>query len=347
LFQLIRGQRRQGLKPSLLILSQGGCYARKTAELGVDVHELMQTSAFDWASGRRFVKVARDFDIIHFQTQSPILMRSAIKLGGVKLAYTHRGGVHQHSLKRRMMYRWTGRTLRTNFPLLSGNTSHAASVAARLFRIPQEKIHVTYNGIDFSLLQPDATPEAQWQALGGEPAPGSCVIGTCANLRNWKRIDLLIAAIGRLDDVPVRCLVIGDGQAKRALQRLAAELGLGDRIQFVGQQENVANYLQLLNLFVLPSNDGESFGNSVVEAIGLGIPTIVMNDCGGMREHFPDDLRTFPQNARDLANRIRQFAVDRDLANRFASRCQDYVLNKYTIDNMVAGYQRLYDQVPI
>ena len=345
LYQLIRGQVSSGIQPQLLVLTEGGFYAKKTADLGVNVHELHQRSAMDLQSGRRFEEIAGSFDVVHFQTQSPWLMRRAKRLANVTHTYTHRGGSHRHGLKRRLMYWCTGRILRNYFGQMSGNTQHAANVAAELFGIPRERFVVTYNGIDFDLLQPDRSATEQWKTIAASDKSDSFVIGTSANLRNWKRIDLLIRAVQKISDPLVHCLVIGDGQARKALEDLTKTLSVANQVTFVGVQENVANYLQLLDAFVLPSNDGESFGNSAVEAMGLGIPTVVMSDCGGMREHFPESLRDFPRNVDELTDRIVRISADREAATRSATICQEYVVQKYTIKNMVSGYQQLYERL--
>ncbi len=343
LYQLIRGQQQNSMQPALLILSQGGYYAEKTAALGVEVVELNQSGGFDASVKGRFSEIATDFDIVHFQTQSPVLMHSAVGLDHPELAYTHRGGQHSHGWKRRAMFWWTGRLLR-QFRYLSGNTWHAAQVAAKTFGINEKRFGVTYNGLDFSLFAAERSTSQVWQSIGGPPN-NQYVIATSANLRDWKRIDWLIEAIAQLKDrESVCCLVIGDGPAKQSLQALAVRRGVERQVRFVGQQKNVADWLQLADLFVLPSNAGESFGNSAVEAIGVGLPTIVMDDCGGMREHFPDGLRSFPQSIEQLADRIDALRAAPDEATSFARQCQQYVLDKYTIDNMVSGYQRLYEQ---
>lgn len=343
LYQLIRGQLQRGLEPALLILSKGGYYAEKTAELDVQVYELNQSSGFDTSVKQRFCDIALQYDIVHFQTQSPLLMHAASKLGKPNLAYTHRAGRHRQSWKRRVMLWVTGRTLR-RFQCLSGNTRHAARVAAHTFGVDEKRFGVTYNGLDFSLFAPDQSADQLWASLGGRP-DGKYVIGTSANLRDLKRIDLLLKSVAKLDSRDrFLCLVIGDGPAKASLEEMSRTLGLQAQVQFLGRQENVANWLQLVDLFVLPSDDSESFGNSAVEAMGIGLPTVVMDDCGGMREHFPEDLRQFPVSVDDLAARIEFLSSHRTESQAFAEKCRDYVLNKYTIDNMVTGYQRLYEQ---
>lgn len=343
LYQLIRGQVQSDLEPELLVLSRGGYYAEQTAELGVPVQELEQSSGYDSSVRGRFLEIAAGFDVAHFQTQSPLLMHAATKLRDVELAYTHRGGQHQHGWKRRLMFWWTGRALR-KFRYLSGNTWHAAQVAARTFGLNENRFCVTYNGLDFSLFQAEQSADDVWGSIGGKPE-NKFILGTSANLRDWKRIDWLIESISQLPDPEqVLCLVIGDGPVKQKLQDLASQRQVSDQVRFVGQQKNVADWLQLVDVFVLPSNDGESFGNSAVEAIGVGIPTIVMDDCGGMREHYPEHLRSFPKTIGDLAQQIQVFRNDRTRAQRFASECQSYVLDKYTIDRMVEGYRRMYEQ---
>jgi len=239
------------------------------------------------------------------------------------------------------MYWCTGRCLRRWFHGVSGNTEHAARAAAALFRMPEESIAVTYNGVDFELLRASAS-RAEMLASLGESEDGVSRIGTSSNFRDCKRIDLLLRAVAELSDLRIRCYLIGDGPARAGLERLSQKLNLGARVRFVGRQERVANYLQLLDIFVLPSNTAESFGNSAVEAMGLGIPTIVMADGGGMVEHFPEGLRNFPGNQQELTARIRELVDSPRLRWKFARESRDYVRHKYTLQQMVQAYEQFY-----
>ena len=129
---------------------------------------------------------------------------------------------------------------------------------------------VTYNGIEFDLLKPTRAPAEVRAELG--LGPDNFVLGTSANLKAWKRIDRLLHALAAVRRPELRLLIVGDGEERPRLEALADRLGVRSRTVFTGLQDKVADFVQSMDAFCLPSDSRESFGNSAVEAMGLGRP---------------------------------------------------------------------------
>ncbi len=122
-----------------------------------------------------------------------------------------------------------------------------------------------------------------------EPATGNGEVRlvTVAHLQARKRHDVVLRALARLDPARrPRYLVIGDGERRAPLQRLALELGLADRVRFLGQLPNdqAVRLLAACDLFVMPGVE-EPFGVAFVEAMAAGVPAI-----GGRGEGGPEDI---------------------------------------------------------
>ena len=79
-----------------------------------------------------------------------------------------------------------------------------------------------------------------------------------------------------------RLIMIGDGPDRISVERQAAEYGLSDVVEFVGEQQDLVPWLSSADLFLLPSNK-ESFGLSALEALSCGVPVIGCN-VGGLPE---------------------------------------------------------------
>lgn len=98
-----------------------------------------------------------------------------------------------------------------------------------------------------------------------------------------KRIDLLIKAFAKLvvNNENIRLEIGGDGICKPALESLVLQLGLTDKVKFLGAltREQVLNHMQNADAFVLAS-EYETFGVVLVEAFALGKPVIATR-CGG------------------------------------------------------------------
>ena len=87
-------------------------------------------------------------------------------------------------------------------------------------------------------------------------------------------------------DVPgLRYVVVGDGPHRRVLERLAEELGVGDRVEWLGQMapDEALEAVSGCHLMALPSVD-EAFGVAYVEAMACGVPAIGCRGEGGPEE---------------------------------------------------------------
>jgi glycosyltransferase involved in cell wall biosynthesis len=94
-----------------------------------------------------------------------------------------------------------------------------------------------------------------------------------------KRVDLLIAAVAQLgDEMPqLRCLVLGDGPQRAALEDQVARAGIGDQVRFLGQVEEAdkAGLLKASRILVLPSTR-EGFGIAAIEGQAAGLVPVVV-----------------------------------------------------------------------
>jgi glycosyltransferase involved in cell wall biosynthesis len=168
------------------------------------------------------------------------------------------------------------------------------------------------------------------------------VVGTSAKLIPWKRIDRLVRAAARLQQ-DVHCLVVGSGPELVALQRLADELGVSRRVTFVGLQECVGDYLQLMDVFALPSGPDEGFGNSLVEAMGVGLPSVVFSDGGGLLEHVSDGhTGLVAVGQEDFVGKLERLVADPAARRRIGDAGRNAVRSRYGLEQSLNGYLRLY-----
>ena len=344
LYQLVREQRRKGIPADILLGSHAGFYGEKARECGAEVTELGQKHNLDMSVARRVSALLERYDLIHFHGAELGLMRMASRVKNLRRYYTHRGGIFAYPPKQRLRYMVAGYYLRRRFDRLSGNTDQGAEAAALLFGIPRARILTTYNGIDFSLLDPMRTPREVIEEIG-DPGEGVVKIGTSANLRDWKRIELLVEAMAGLGG-GVHCYIIGDGPSRAALERQVAKLGLTSSVTFTGKKEHIGDYLQVLDIFVLPSGPEESFGNSAVEAMGVGLPTIVFTDGGGLPEHIEHGKTGYiVDDLNDLIRTLQRLVGDAAERARTGALARQTIRARYSLDAMVERYARMYGGV--
>jgi glycosyltransferase involved in cell wall biosynthesis len=257
------------------------------------------------------------------------------------LVYTHRGGLHSYGFRKRARLAVARRHVR-RFDAIAGNTKHSAAVVARWLDLPIESVVVVPNGLDFELLEPTRTSGDVLSELPAASRSSSLVVGTAANLQGLKRVDLLLSALAK-SARDIHCVILGDGPARRDLERLTGVLGIADRVTFLGRRDHVADYLQLLNVFVLPSGPEEAFGNAAVEAMGVGIPTIVFADGGGLTEHVRHgETGLVVSSVDELAEALAMVKTDTQLRARLGAAGREFVRHTYTLDAMFERYATLY-----
>jgi len=164
-----------------------------------------------------------------------------------------------------------------------------------------EHFRIVPNG--FSL----QTVERQSPALGiGRPLHFVSV----SNLHEGKGIDLNLEALAQLTRngmIDWTYTVIGDGYERNRLQRIARELGLNERVSFVGARphDEIGHHLSAADVFILPSYR-EAFGIAYLEAMAAGLVVVGVRDQGpsAFIEHDVSGLLVPPQDAEALARQL-------------------------------------------
>jgi len=173
------------------------------------------------------------------------------------------------------------------------------------------------------------------------------ILGCAARLHPTKRLDL---AIRLLPSMPGRRLALaGQGADRDRLERLAAELGVADRVHFIGELQPTAigAFLAALDVFVFPTV-AETFGLAAVEAAAAGVP-VVATDLPVLREVLEVDGRPAALLTDTAAIAGFAAAVDRifaDAALRAELEAAGAGLaRRFSLDAMVDAYARLIDEI--
>jgi glycosyltransferase involved in cell wall biosynthesis len=151
----------------------------------------------------------------------------------------------------------------------------------RITRLPAERFRVIANPV----ITPDLAEQAReavdhpWLTESSPP-----VILGIGRLTRQKDFPTLLRAFALVSEqFACRLMILGEGRDRDALERLARELGVAQRVALVGFRANPYAYLQRARLFVL-SSAWEGSPNALTEALALGIP-VVATDCpSGPRE---------------------------------------------------------------
>ncbi len=178
-------------------------------------------------------------------------------------------------------------------------------------------------------------------------AQGQPVVGTVARLAPQKGVEFFIRAAALLTGgfPGLRFLVVGDGPLRPELESLAAELGFGERLFFMGYRDDVPAILKRLDVFVQPSLS-EGQGITVLEAMAAGCP-VVASSVGGLREivrHGENGLLVEPKNIKGLADAISRVLTDEVMAAALSADALESV-RSFELTGMVEKTRNLYRSV--
>ena len=167
------------------------------------------------------------------------------------------------------------------------------------------------------------------------------VIGFAGRLVPKKGVDVLLHAMVLLRKrVPeVRLIVAGDGPERIGLERLAAELGIRDAVDFLGHlaQDQAEHALGAAWVQAVPTRWEEPFGLVAAEAMMRGT-AVVASESGGLAEQVEPGATGYLAPAGDaaaLARALEQVVRDRDLAERLGASARVRALAELTIDRHV------------
>ena len=177
--------------------------------------------------------------------------------------------------------------------------------------------------------------------------PGEKIIMHISNMRPVKRLlDVIRVFANVAKEVKARLVMIGDGPDRPGAHRLAEELGVGDRVVFLGAQESIASLLNCADIALQPSAL-ESFGLSILEALSIGAPVITTR-CGGPEEVVVHGECGYLSEIGDVENMSKnciRLLKDPELYNQFSKNARQRVVDNYGIRKITARYEDFYRKV--
>ncbi len=333
---------RDRYEPIVCCLSGGGPLTDEFARAGVRVVCIGKRSGVASGASRSLISLIREErpTIIHsylFSANWRTLLVGRIMR--VPLVITSVRNVDIHS---RSAFLWAERLLSGLNDLVIANAEAVKEYVSREHWIRESRIKVVMNGVAAGRVAQLTSSTEDGHADGTAP-----MVLMVASLTPKKdHVTFLKAAAEVSRRVPeARFVVVGGGPLRGALERLARELGLEDRVEFRGETHDVAGALAEADVCVLTSLK-EGCSNFVLESMLVGRP-VVATDAGGNRE-LVDDGRTgyiVPVgDAPAVAARIVELLGDPSLARSMGDAGRESALRKFTVERMVDDTIALYEE---
>jgi glycosyltransferase involved in cell wall biosynthesis len=168
--------------------------------------------------------------------------------------------------------------------------------ASRVVSIP--------TGIDLERFRPGERLHAR-RELG--LAADAMLVGIVATLRSWKGHRFLLDAFASLERPHLRLAIVGDGPQREALGAQVDRLGIGERVLFAGNRDDVAPWMRAFDVFCLPSYANEGVPQSLMQAMACGVP-VITTGVGSIPEIVTDGINGLIVPAQDAQALARAMA---------------------------------------
>lgn len=300
----------------------------------------------------------RGVDLLHARSRAPAWSAlGAARRTRVPFVTTYHGAYNENGRLKNLYNSVMARS-----DIVIANSGFTANLVRTRYGTPEARLRVIHRGVDCDRFNPAAVSEDRVAALRvqwGVPSSARIVL-VPARLTAWKGQRVVIEAAGLLkaqglhDDT---CFVMaGDAQGRddylTSLRARAVELGVKDRVLFVGHVAEMAAAYRTASLTVIASIEPEAFGRIAIETQAMSVP-VIATDIGAP----PETLLTEPADwitgwlvpAGDparLADRLAAgLAISPSDHAAMGRRARAHVLARFTLRAMKAQTLAVYDQL--
>ncbi|MCB4792497.1 MAG: glycosyltransferase family 4 protein [Elusimicrobia bacterium] len=340
MLSIVNELQKRGIDNAIACPQDSYLFERAKA-LGIKVYPVAIKGSFDPVG---FIKLwntvnKEKADIIHAHQGKvfwPCIFVKWLKGSRLKVVF-HRHADIPHKWYSRSHYRWADKVIAISEAVKDNLIINE--------NIPENKVRVIYNGLDFKVFNSNVSGMEVRKKYGLE---NKVVIGNIGamNLPKGKGQQYLIEAAKVLRDKypDVYYLVLGDGPFKKTLIELTDESGLHDKIIFAGYQENIQDFIAVMDIFCLLSWDKEGLGQVMIEAQAMGKPVIGTN-VGGIPETFDSGKTGYlvpKEDSKELVRVLEILLSDEAKRKKMGADASNSVKEKFSIDSTINNIIEVY-----
>lgn len=226
-----------------------------------------------------------------------------------------------------------------NSDVVTAVSNNLKDTTNQLFNI-HKNIEVVYNFIDVDKYSKAGEEECKRIALA---KPNERILTHISNFRPVKRVEDVIKVFFEVQkEIPSKLLMIGEGPERMKAELLTKELGLKNKVFFLGNSTEIDQILCYSDIFLLPSKT-ESFGLAALEAMAAKTPVISTNT-GGLPEvniHGETGFLSNLGDVIDMAKNAITILKDDDVLNKFKNNAKDHA-KKFSLENILPVYEEIY-----
>ncbi|NQZ45296.1 MAG: N-acetyl-alpha-D-glucosaminyl L-malate synthase BshA [Flavobacteriaceae bacterium] len=171
------------------------------------------------------------------------------------------------------------------------------------------------------------------------------IVTHISNFRKVKRIPDVIKVFAKIQqEVPAKLIMVGEGPEKEGAEALCEELGIADRVLFLGNSNEIDRILCFSDLFLLPS-ESESFGLAALEAM-INKVAVISSNAGGVPEVNKQGITGFLSDVGDIDDMAKNaiyLLSDDAILEKFKTNAREEA-SKFDILNILPLYEEVYEK---
>ena len=330
------------IESSICTFEAGGDMEARLQRSNIKLWNLTKARGNDVTLPFRLAKILKKerIDVLHTHNWGTVVDGiMAAKLARIKVIHGEHGNVRHrwwHVVAQRIAWGRAARVLAVSAALADRMT--------RLVGFPRERISVISNGVDTKHFAPSLEPtEANRKRLG---LPTEVfTIGMVARLVPFKNHAGAFRALAKVVNrgVPVNLALAGGGPLESELRDLATELGVEERVFFLGDLPSTKPFLHSIDVLVSNSSYNEGMSNAVLEGMACNLP-IIATKVAASPELLDGGagLLISPNDDEALSDVIETLFRNESHRMELADSARKRAISHYSIDRMIEKYGNIY-----
>jgi sugar transferase (PEP-CTERM/EpsH1 system associated) len=338
----------QHFRHTVVALTDYSDFRHRITAQRVDFHALHRAPGHGLGWAARLWKLLRQLkpDLVHTRNLAALEAQFVAAAAGIR-ATVH--GEHGRDVFDLYGQNWKYNLLRRAArPLVSNYIAVSRDLESwlrQVIHVPPRKLHQIYNGVDSRKFHPRAGARPEFAH------PDSIVFGSVGRMVAVKDYPLLTRAfIQMMRQQPeraerARLIIVGEGPARTACLELLQGAGLAHLAWLPGARDDIAEIMQVLDVFVLPSKN-EGISNTILEALASGLP-VIATAVGGNVELVENGVNGMLVAPGDVAEMAQALLFYLDAPARIAEHgenARQQAEQRFSIPAMAAAYAAVYEK---
>lgn len=313
----------------------------------IEEYPLFQYQPYELALSSKMVEVVKKYELevlhVHYaipHAYAAFMAKQMLKEKGINVkVVTTLHGTDITLVGSHPTYKTAVEFSINNSDVVTAVSNNLKETTNQLFNIKKD-IKVIYNFIDVNKYSKAESEECKRSALA---EPNERILTHISNFRPVKRVEDVIKVFYKVQkEIPSKLLMIGEGPERKKAELLTKQLGIKNKVFFLGNSTEIDKILCYSDVFLLPSKT-ESFGLAALEAMAAKT-AIISTNTGGLPEvniHGETGFLSNLGDVEDMAKNAISILKHDDVLECFKLNAQEHT-KRFSLENILPVYEEIY-----